>query len=166
MSAPKDKHPSDLPHLTHVGSDGHVAMVDVSDKAVSVRHATACATLRCSAETRALLTDSTSTKGEALVTAKLAGILAAKKTAELIPLCHPLGLDDVAVDIAACDEGLRITAVAKTTARTGVEMEAMMAASVAALTLYDMGKGVERGMIVDGVMLMHKTGGRSGTWTR
>ncbi len=157
---------SDPPALTHQSADGAIRMVDVSHKESSARSATAEATVRCTPSTRDALLGGSIKKGEAVVTAKVAGVMAAKKTGDLIPLCHPLALHDVQIDIVAVDEGLRITAVCRCTGPTGVEMEAMTAAAVCALTLYDMGKGVERDMVVDGVRLLEKSGGKSGTWRR
>jgi cyclic pyranopterin phosphate synthase len=141
-------------------------MVDVSEKASTSRSATAESTLRCTPSTRDALLGGTVAKGEAVVTAKVAGIMAAKKTGNLIPLCHPLALHDVQIDVTAVDVGIRITCVARCTGPTGVEMEAMMAAAVCGLTLYDMGKGVERDMVLEGVKLLEKSGGKSGTWRR
>lgn len=141
-------------------------MVDVSAKADTERLARARALLRCAPSTRDALLGGTIAKGEAAVTAKVAGVLAAKRTGELVPLCHPIALTDVQVELTAVDEGVAIEATARTFGKTGVEMEAMVAASVAGLTLYDMGKGVERGMVLDGVMLVEKRGGKSGVWLR
>jgi cyclic pyranopterin phosphate synthase len=153
------------PALTHVDGDGRVVMVNVGAKAASTRVAIAEARVCCAPSTRdALLSTSTSKKGEAIVTAKLAGILAAKQTDRLIPLCHGLALEDVAVDVDAVADGFVVRARAQTTGKTGVEMEAMVAASIAALTLYDMGKAMERGMRVTEVRLVEKSGGKSGTW--
>jgi cyclic pyranopterin phosphate synthase len=141
-------------------------MVDVGAKAVSARLAVARALLRCAPATRDALASATTKKGEALVTARVAGILAAKQTGALIPLCHPVPLTDVAVDIVVVDDGLAIEARAACVDRTGVEMEAMVAATVAGLTLYDMGKALDRGMTLEAVRLVEKRGGRSGTWRR
>jgi cyclic pyranopterin phosphate synthase len=141
-------------------------MVDVGAKPSTSRHATAEAVVRCRRATRAALVGGDTKKGEAIVTAKLAGIMAAKRTGELIPLCHPLSLDDVDVAITPCAVGLRVTATARTTGKTGVEMEAMTAVSVAALTLYDMAKAVERGMVIEAVRVIEKGGGASGLWRR
>lgn len=155
------------PALSHVDADGRVTMVDVSHKAETARLAVARGLLRCTRATRdALLSASTSKKGEAIVTAKIAGILAAKQTGALIPLCHPVPLDDVAVDVVAVDEGFAIEARARCTGRTGVEMEALVAVSVCGLTLYDMGKAIERTMELTDVRLVEKRGGKSGTWIR
>jgi cyclic pyranopterin phosphate synthase len=143
-------------------------MVDVSDKPVTARMARATATVRLQPEVLATLLDAGGPKGDAFVTARLAGIAAAKQTPELIPLCHPIPLNRVDVDLAANrDEGtVRITAEVSATARTGVEMEALTAVSVAALTLYDMTKALQRDVVIQEVALLHKEGGRSGSWTR
>jgi cyclic pyranopterin phosphate synthase len=155
-------------HLTHLDEHGAARMVDVGDKPVTARRAVARAVVRMSPETAALVEAGDAPKGDVLATARIAGIQAAKRTGELIPLCHPIGLDHVDVD-GVVDAGagtVTITATAGVTARTGVEMEAMTAAAVAALTVYDMVKGVERGVSVERVELLEKTGGRSGTWRR
>lgn len=153
--------------LTHLDGAGHARMVDVSHKAATVRTARATARLRLPTELRSRLLAGDLPKGEALATARLAGILAAKDTARLIPLCHPLPLSHVQVDFAAeGDDLVRIEAEARTTAPTGVEMEAMTAAAVAALTLYDMVKSLHRGAAIERLELVHKSGGRSGTWQR
>lgn len=140
-------------------------MVDVSAKASTARGATAEGFLRCTPATRDLLLDATGRKGEAIVTAKVAGVLAAKQTGSLIPLCHPLALSDVQITVEGVDDGLRIEATARCVGPTGVEMEAMTAVAVCGLTLYDMGKSAERGMVLEGVRLLEKTGGKSGPWT-
>jgi cyclic pyranopterin phosphate synthase len=139
-------------------------MVDVSDKPAAAREAVASGRVRMSAATRELALSGAGRKGEALRTAELAGVMAAKRTAELIPLCHPLALSQVEVEVAPDDEGLAVTARVKTTGPTGVEMEALTAVSVACLTLYDMLKGVERGMVIEAVRLIEKRGGASGDW--
>ena len=154
------------PRLTHLDAQGRIQMVDVSDKAETARVAIARGLLRCTPQTRDALWSSSTKKGEAVVTARLAGILAAKQTGTLIPLCHPVPLSDVAVDVAVVEDGLAIEARAACVGRTGVEMEAMVAVTVAGLTLYDMGKAVERGMVLDAVRLVEKSGGRSGVWRR
>jgi cyclic pyranopterin phosphate synthase len=143
-------------------------MVDVSDKPVTARRAVAEASVAVSPETMSLVIDGGGTKGDVLSVAELAGVMGGKRTSELIPLCHPLGLSDLAVSVTPDRAAglLRIRAEAATTAQTGVEMEAMTAASVAALTIYDMVKGVERGVEIRGVRLVSKTGGKSGTWVR
>jgi cyclic pyranopterin monophosphate synthase len=152
--------------LSHVDEAGRVQMVDVSDKPETERVAVARALLRCKPGTRAAIAAGTLAKGEALAAARIAGVMAAKRTGELIPMCHPLALTDVKVDFAAVREGIAIEATARTVGRTGVEMEAMVAAAVAGLTLYDMAKAVERGMVLDAVRLVEKRGGKSGIWRR
>ncbi len=141
-------------------------MVDVSEKEVSVRVASAESIVVLAKEPAEALFGGTLPKGDALAAIRLAGIMGAKRTAELIPLCHPLPIDAVDVSVTRVDEGARIVAEVTTTGRTGVEMEAMTAVTVAALTLYDMVKGIERGVEIGPVRLLRKTGGRSGTWER
>jgi len=143
-------------------------MVDVGDKPATDRRAVARAVVRMSPETAATVLAGDAPKGDVLGTARIAGILAAKRTGELIPLCHPLGLDhvDIDADVDAAAGTVTLTAEARVTARTGVEMEAMTAASVAALTVYDMVKALERGVEIASVALVEKSGGRSGTWRR
>ncbi len=154
---------SDL-HLTHLDEQGRAKMVDVGDKEVTSRVAVARGYVSIQPETARLIKEGLMKKGDVLTIAQLAGIMGAKKTSELIPLCHPLPLDRVDVDLELDEsEGrINVTATASTTARTGVEMEALTAVSVAALTLYDMCKSVDRGMCIEGVRLVRKTGGRSG----
>jgi cyclic pyranopterin monophosphate synthase len=154
--------------LTHLDAQGTARMVDVGDKPASDRRAVARAVVRMSPETAAKVAAGDAPKGDVLGTARIAGVLAAKRTGELIPLCHPLGLDHVDVDaeVDAAAGTVTLTAEARVTARTGVEMEAMTAASVAALTVYDMVKGIERGVEIASVALLEKSGGRSGTWRR
>jgi cyclic pyranopterin monophosphate synthase len=151
---------------THLDDAGFPRMVDVGGKAMTDRRAAAEARVRMRPDVLAALVDAGGPKGDAFVTARLAGIGAAKRTAELIPLCHPLPLDAVDVDLAADRERgmVTITATARVTARTGVEMEAMTAASVAALTLYDMAKALQRDIVIESVRLLDKSGGRSGDW--
>jgi cyclic pyranopterin phosphate synthase len=149
---------------SHITSDGSVSMVDVSAKAVSLRTARAGARVRMSADAARALRDATLAKGDAFVTAQLAGIMAAKRTGELIPLAHPLPLAQVEVRFAWDDDVLEVEATARTSAQTGVEMEAMVAASIAALTIYDMTKAVDKGIVVESVRLLEKTGGKSGHW--
>jgi cyclic pyranopterin phosphate synthase len=159
--------PDDAEGLTHVDAQGRARMVDVSAKPPTLRVARAAATVRLTAAVRAQLWSGQLPKGEALGVARLAGIQAAKETARLIPLCHALPLSHVGVDFEDDGaDGLRITAEARTVAATGVEMEAMTAAAVAALTVYDMVKGVCRGAAIERVELLHKSGGRSGAWDR
>ena len=154
--------------LTHLDAQGAARMVDVSAKEVTARRAVARALVRMSPDTAAAVAAGDAPKGDVLGTARIAGVLAAKRTGELIPLCHPLGLDHVDVDAAvdAAAGTVTLTATAAVTARTGVEMEAMTAAAVAALTVYDMVKGLERGVVVERVELLEKSGGRSGAWRR
>jgi cyclic pyranopterin phosphate synthase len=152
--------------LTHIDSDGTARMVDVGAKEVSARRAVARAVVRMSAETAAAVAAGDAPKGDVLGTARIAGIQAAKRTAELIPLCHPLALDHVDVTGRVEGDAVVIEANASVTARTGVEMEAMTAAAVAALTVYDMVKGLDRGVSVESVQLIEKSGGRSGHWVR
>jgi cyclic pyranopterin phosphate synthase len=144
-----------MSELSHVSESGEVRMVDVGDKPLSRRRAIASARVRMTAETARRLRDLP--KGDALVTAQLAGIMAAKRTAELIPLCHPLTLTRIDVQVVADMSSVEITATVETTAQTGVEMEALTAASVAALTVYDMAKAVDKGMVVEDVKLVEKT---------
>ncbi len=156
------------PSLTHVGADGQAHMVDVGDKAETVRIAVAEGYIRMRPETLDLILKGNAKKGDVLATARLAGIMAAKQTANLIPLCHPLMLSKVSVDITADETlpGLRVEAMAKLTGRTGVEMEALTAASVACLTIYDMAKAADREMEIGGIRLAQKSGGRSGDYVR
>lgn len=153
-----------MPRLTHLDDQGHARMVDVGDKAVTARVATAQARVRMGAEARALLVAG-APKGDVLAVARIAGIQAAKRTGELIPLCHPLPLDGVTVELYPDATGVHIVATVRCTARTGVEMEAFTAATVAALTVVDMLKAVDRSMVMDDVRLLAKSGGRSGTWS-
>ena len=152
--------------LSHLDENGRARMVDVSAKPDTERLAMAEALVHMEPETIARLFGGDLPKGDALAVARIAGIQAAKKTAELIPLCHPLSITLVEIDIVRVDEGARITTRVGTTGPTGVEMEALTAASVAALSLYDMVKGVERGVEIASVRLIEKSGGRSGPWTR
>ncbi len=152
--------------LTHLNERGEAHIVDIGGKAVTARRAIARAIVEAKLGTVAAIVGGTLGKGDALAVARIAGIMAAKKTSELIPLCHPIALNRVEVEIAEDGSTLVITATAEATDRTGVEMEAMTAASVAALTLYDMAKGIDRGMRISTVELIEKTGGKSGTWRR
>ena len=154
--------------LSHVDRAGRPRMVDISDKPVTARRAVAEATVAVSPETMSLVIDGGGSKGDVLSVAELAGVMGAKRTSELIPLCHPLALTDLVVAITPDRTAgvLRIRAEAATTGQTGVEMEAMTAASVAALTVYDMVKGVERGVEIRQIHLVSKTGGKSGSWLR
>jgi len=150
--------------LTHIGEDGRARMVDVSDKAASVREAVAEGLVRMSAETLALAVSGEGKKGDVRAVAEVAGVMAAKRTSDLIPMCHPLALSKVEVKVEPADGGLAVTARVKTTGPTGVEMEALTAVSVACLTLYDMLKAAEKGMVIEAVRLVSKTGGKSGDW--
>ena len=152
--------------LTHLDEKGRAAMVDVTDKADSERSASAEAIVALSAEAYALVVAGHSPKGDVMATARLAGIMAAKRTAELIPLCHPLALSHVSVEFTPLPDrhAIRIVASAKTTGPTGVEMEALTAASIAALTVYDMIKAVDRAAIIETVRLLAKSGGKSGAY--
>jgi len=154
------------PDLTHLDESGAARMVDVSAKEVTRRRASARAFVRMGPETAAAVAAGDAPKGEVLGVARIAGIQAAKQTGSLIPLCHPLGLDHVDVRAEVVDGGVRIEAEASVEGRTGVEMEAMVAASVAALTVYDMVKAIERGVTIESVELTAKSGGRSGDWRR
>ena len=153
--------------LTHLDETGAARMVDVSDKDVTTRVAVATGRVRMLPATLALIESGGAAKGDVIATARIAGIMAAKRTHELIPLCHPLPLQSVKLDIAAdaALPGLVVTATAKVTGRTGVEMEALTAASVACLTIYDMAKAVDRGMVIEALQLLQKSGGKSGDWT-
>lgn len=166
MSEQVSEQVGEEPRLSHVNPDGSAVMVDVSAKEPTVREATACAFVRMSAQTVAVVRAGGLTKGDALGVAKIAGIMAAKRTSELIPLCHPLALSKVAVDLAVEDDGVRIQTTVRTRDRTGVEMEALVAASLAALTVYDMCKAVDKGITITDIGLMAKSGGKSGDWIR
>jgi cyclic pyranopterin phosphate synthase len=150
--------------LSHLDESGRARMVDVTDKAVTSRVALATGLIRLRADVREAALSGKTRKGDVLAAAELAGVMAAKKTSELIPLCHPLPLTSVKVEVSPVDEGLQVTARVKTTGQTGVEMEALTAVSVALLTLYDMLKAADKGMVIDGVRLLEKTGGASGDY--
>ena len=150
--------------LTHLDETGAARMVDVGDKERTKRQAVATGRIAMSAEALALVRDASANKGDVLAVARVAGIMAAKRTAELIPLCHPLPLSKVTIDLDATDTGVTVTATCATTGQTGVEMEALTAATVALLTVYDMVKAVDKAMTIDGVRLLTKTGGKSGDW--
>jgi len=152
--------------LTHLGASGEANMVDVSEKPATTRVAVAEGRVVMQAETLALVRKGDARKGDVLGTARIAGIMAAKKTHELIPLCHPLMLSKVTVEIEPDEAlpGLRVRALAKVTGQTGVEMEALTAVSVACLTVYDMVKAADRGMRIEGIRLLEKSGGKSGEW--
>lgn len=150
--------------LTHLDDAGHARMVDVGGKAPTQRLALASGRIRMSAAALAAIRDGDTPKGDVLAAARIAGIMAAKKTADLIPLCHPLALDSVTVDFAFEKDAVRATATASLTGKTGVEMEAMTATSIALLTIYDMAKALDKGMVIEDVRLIEKRGGKSGTW--
>lgn len=153
--------------LTHFDADGASRMVDVSTKAPTTRRAEASGLVRMAPATLALIRDGGSSKGDVFEVARLAGIMAAKRTGDLIPLCHPLGLDAVAVDFAVVDDStVKVSARAAVEGKTGVEMEALTAVAVAALTIYDMVKAVDRGVTLDQIRLDGKSGGRSGDYRR
>ena len=155
------------PGLTHLNERGEARMVDVGDKPSTHRRAVACADLVAAPETVAAILGGALKKGDALAVARVAGIMAAKKAADLIPLCHPIPLSRVEVLISGvAEDRLHIEALAETTGQTGVEMEALVAASIAALTLYDMAKAIDRGMTITAVELLEKTGGKSGDYRR
>ena len=151
--------------LTHIGPDGAARMVDVSAKQVTQREAEAKGRVVMKPETAALIHEGRAAKGDVLAAARIAGIMAAKKTGELIPLCHPLPLDAVNIDLIVTENTVEITATARTTGRTGVEMEALTAVSLAALTIYDMVKAVDKTMRIEAVRLTRKTGGKSGEFS-
>lgn len=152
--------------LTHVDATGAARMVDVSDKTVSAREASATGVLRTTVEVADLLRRSGLPKGDALATARIAGIMAAKRTPDLVPLCHPIGISGVTVDLVVGDAEVRIAATVRTADRTGVEMEALTAVAVAGLTLHDMVKAVDPAAVLDAVRVERKEGGKTGTWTR
>ena len=154
--------------LTHIGKDGRARMVDVSEKSDTVRVATAHGFVRVSPEAFALAQGRDTKKGDPLAIAELAGIMAAKRTSDLIPLCHPLPVSGVKVDITPVsdDTAFRIEATVKTTGKTGVEMEALTSVSAACLTLYDMLKAVDKSMVIEGIELLEKTGGKSGHYRK
>ncbi len=155
-----------MSRLTHFDKKGAAHMVDVGDKDVTERQATAAATVRMAPETLKLIQQGDAKKGDVLGVARIAGIMAAKKTADLIPLCHPLALSNVTVDflIHEADNAIEVRASCKLKGRTGVEMEALTAASIAALTIYDMCKAVDRAMVIADTRLLEKSGGKSGTY--
>ena len=150
--------------LTHLDADGKARMVDVGGKVASLRVAVASGRIRMSAAALAAIRDGSAPKGDVLAAARIAGIMAAKKTAELIPLCHPLALDSVTVDFTVEDDAIRARASAALTGKTGVEMEALTATSVALLTIYDMAKALDKGMVIEDLRLIEKRGGKSGDW--
>ena len=152
--------------LTHFDAAGQAVMVDISAKAETARTATARVGVMMLPQTLALVAAGTAKKGDVLGVARLAGIMAAKRTAELIPLCHPLPISAITLELETTEDRVEITATVTTTGRTGVEMEALTAASVAALTVYDMCKAVDRGMRIDGLRVVHKAGGKSGEFVQ
>ena len=151
--------------LTHIDETGRARMVDVSDKPATAREAVAQGFVRMAPETLALALSGEGRKGDVRAVAEIAGVMAAKKAAELIPMCHPLPIAKAEVRVEPAEGGLAVTARVKTTGQTGVEMEALTAVSVACLTLYDMLKAAEKGMVIEAVRLISKTGGKSGDWT-
>ena len=156
------------PPLTHLNAKGEAHIVDIGDKAITRRRAVAQARITGQAETIAAIMGGSLKKGDALAVARIAGIMAAKKTSDLIPLCHPIALTKVTVEIEPTADGLslNISAVAETTGQTGVEMEALVAASTAALTLYDMAKAIDRDMLITDIGLLEKSGGKSGDYRK
>jgi cyclic pyranopterin phosphate synthase len=150
--------------LTHLDAEGAAHMVDVGDKAVTSRRAVATGSIMIAADALQAIRDGTAKKGDVIAVARVAGIMAAKKTADLIPLCHPLPLTRVTLDLVLDDGGITATALAATDGKTGVEMEALTAVSVALLTIYDMAKAMDRGMTIAGIRLLEKAGGKSGDW--
>jgi len=153
-----------MTRLTHIDAEGAARMVDVSAKSNTVREATASGRIAMSADALAAIRAGSVKKGDVIAVARIAGIMAAKKTADLIPLCHPLPISGVTLDLAFAEDAIRATATVRTTHSTGVEMEALTAVSVALLTIYDMAKALDRGMLIEGVRLLSKTGGKSGDW--
>lgn len=150
--------------LTHIDAQGNARMVDVGGKAATQRVAIASGRISMSAQALAAIRAGNAPKGDVLAAARIAGIMAAKKTADLIPLCHPLSLDSVTLDFAFEDNAVLATATAVLTGKTGVEMEALTATSIALLTIYDMAKALDKGMVIEGVRLIEKRGGKSGIW--
>lgn len=150
--------------LTHIDEQGNAHMVDVSAKPTTARQAIATGRITMSREAAAAVAQGHVKKGDVLSVARIAGIMAAKRTADLIPLCHPLPLAAVTIEFDMDADGVTVTAIARTAAQTGVEMEAMTAASVTLLTIYDMAKALDKGMVISGVRLLAKSGGKSGEW--
>jgi cyclic pyranopterin phosphate synthase len=155
-----------MSRLTHLDEDGAAHMVDVSAKNVTTRQAIASGRITMSAEAREAIAQGLVKKGDVLAVARVAGIMGAKKTSDLIPLCHPLPLSSVAIDLQVDDQGVIATATARTNGQTGVEMEALTAVSTALLTVYDMAKALDKAMIISDIRLLRKTGGQSGDWKR
>ena len=156
---------ADTTRLTHLDEHGAAHMVDVAEKPVTHRRAVAESVVTMRPETLAMIVEGRAPKGDVFAVARIAGIQAAKRTSDLIPLCHPLPITKVSVDLEPADASVRITAVVETDGKTGIEMEALTAAAVAGLALYDMCKAVDRGMQIASVRLLEKSGGASGTWT-
>jgi cyclic pyranopterin phosphate synthase len=154
-----------MSELTHLDDSGAAQMVDVGGKADTAREATATGRITMSRDAARAIRDGALKKGDVLAVARVAGIMAAKRTSELIPLCHPLPLTRVTIDLAPDDTGVTVTATCACRGQTGVEMEAMTAASVALLTVYDMAKALDKAMVIDGVRVLAKSGGKSGDWT-
>lgn len=154
--------------LTHVDSSGKARMVDISGKAATARMARARGNIRMKPETLASIRDNQLAKGDVLTVAKIAGIMGAKRTSELVPLCHPIALSDIDLELRLDESlpGVTVEATARTTGQTGVEMEAIMGVSVTLVTLYDMAKGVDKGMVIGEISLVEKRGGKSGDWVR
>lgn len=153
-----------MTRLTHTDAAGAAHMVDVGGKAVTSRRAVATGHIAMSEAARVAIRDNAVAKGDVLAVARVAGILAAKRTGDLIPLCHPLPLTQVSVELALDESGVTATATASTDAKTGVEMEAMTAVSIALLTIYDMAKAIDKAMLISGIRLLSKSGGKSGDW--
>lgn len=153
-----------MSRLTHLTPDDTAHMVDVGAKPATAREATATGRINMSAEAATAIAQGLVKKGDVLAVARIAGIMAAKKTSDLIPLCHPIPLTSVTVELTPDETGISATATARTTDRTGVEMEALTAVNVALLTIYDMAKAIDRAMVIDGVRLLAKSGGKSGDW--
>lgn len=153
-----------MSRLTHLDEDGNARMVDVGGKPETRRTAVATGHIAMSAQALSAIRSGDVTKGDVIAAARIAGIMAAKKVGELIPLCHPLALDSVGIDFAFDQTGLRATATASLDGKTGVEMEALTATSVALLTIYDMAKAIDKSMVIGGIRLLSKTGGKSGEW--
>lgn len=153
-----------MPNLTHLTPDGSAHMVDVGAKPATLREATATGRIAMTAEAATAIRQATLKKGDALAVARIAGIMAAKKTSDLIPLCHPIPLTSVTIELTPNDTGVTATATARTTDRTGVEMEALTAVTTALLTVYDMAKAIDRGMTIERIRLLAKSGGKSGNW--
>jgi cyclic pyranopterin monophosphate synthase len=151
--------------LTHLDDQGNALMVDISAKNFTLREATAQGSIAMSADALQAIKDGTVQKGDVLAVARVAGIMAAKKTSDLIPLCHPLALSKVTIDFAFEEDAITVSAMARLNGQTGVEMEAMTAASVALLTIYDMAKAIDKAMVISGLRLLKKSGGKSGDWS-